>query len=288
LNDDSVDLIIVNTPTVTHFEYAEKALQANKHIVVEKAFTTTVEEAIHLKKLAIERGRVLSVYQNRRWDSDFRTVQQIVKKGTLGNIVQVTIAFDRFSTGPSPKEHKEIPSPGSGLVKDLGPHLIDQALVLFGMPDSVFADIAITRPFSKVDDYFEILLFYSTFRVRLLSSYYAKEPSPSYVVHGTNGSFLKSRGDVQEDRLLKGEKPFGDWCREPDTEKGLLHTEIDGKNTKELVDTLPGDYRIYFDELYQSLVSEKEVPVSADDGIRVMQIIEAAIISNQEKRMVNL
>ncbi len=288
LSDDTVDLIIVNTPTATHFEYAEKALQANKNVVVEKAFTTTVEEAVQLKNLALEKGRVLSVFQNRRWDSDFRTVRQIIESGVLGEIVQVTIAFDRYSPGPSPKVHKEIPSPGSGIVKDLGPHLIDQAIVLFGMPDSVFADIAITRPFSKVDDYFEILLFYPTFRVRLLSSYYVKEPLPSYVVHGTNGSFLKSRGDVQEQRLLKGEKPVGDWGREPDGEKGLLHIGIDGKNSKELVETLPGDYRIYYDELYHALVSEKEIPVSADDGIRVMQIIEAATISNQEMRTVNL
>jgi predicted dehydrogenase len=288
LDDDTIDLIVVNTPTATHFEYAEKALQANKHIVVEKAFTTTVDEAIQLKNLAFEKDRVLSVFQNRRWDSDFRTVQQIIEKGVLGDIVQVTIAFDRYSPGPSPKVHKEIPSPGSGIVKDLGPHLIDQVIVLFGMPDSVFADIAITRPFSKVDDYFEILLFYPTFRVRLLSSYYVKEPVPSYVVHGTTGSFLKSRGDLQEQRLLKGEKPIGDWSREPDSEKGLLHTEIDGRSSKELVETLPGDYRLYYDQLYRSLVSEKEVPVSADDGIRVMQIIEAAIMSNHDKRIVTL
>ncbi len=288
LSDDTVDLVIVNTPTATHFEYADKALQANKHVVVEKAFTTTVEEAVHLKNLAIEKGRILSVFQNRRWDSDFRTVKQVIESGVLGDIVQVTIAFDRFSPGPSPKKHKEIPSPGSGIVKDLGAHLIDQAIVLFGMPDSVFADITITRPFSKVDDYFEILLFYPTFRVRLLSSYYVKEPVPSYVIHGTTGTFLKSRGDVQEQRLLKGEKPIGDWSREPDTEKGLLHIERDGKSSKELIETLPGDYRIYFDQLYHALVSKKEVPVSADDGIRVMQIIEAAMLSNKEKRRVEL
>ncbi len=288
LDDDTVDLIIVNTPTTTHFEYAEKALQANKHVVVEKAFTTTVEEAVRLKNLAIEKGRVLSVFQNRRWDSDFRTVQQIIENGVLGDMVQVTIAFDRYSPGPSPKVHKEIPSPGSGIVKDLGPHLIDQALVLFGMPDAVFADIAITRPFSKVDDYFEILLFYPTFRVRLLSSYYVKEPLPSYVVHGTVGSFLKLRADVQEQKLLKGEKPLDDWGREPESEQGLLHTEIDGEEIKESVKTLRGDYRIYYDELYHALASKKEAPVSADDGIRVMQIIEAAITSNQEKRTVSV
>lgn len=230
LEDDTIDLIVVNTPTETHFEFAQKALQADKHIVVEKAFTTTVEEAVKLKDLSEAKGKLISVYQNRRWDSDFKTVKKIIEEGVLGELVQVSFSFDRYSPEMSTKLHKEIPGPGSGLVKDLGSHLIDQALFLFGMPEGVFADIAITRPDSKVDDYFEILLFYPTFRVRLLSSYYVKEPAPSYVVHGTNGSFLKSRGDVQEKELIAGLKPEGNkWGVEPVEEQGFLHTEVFGE-----------------------------------------------------------
>lgn len=152
LDDGDVELIIVNTPTYTHYEYAKKALLAGKDIVVEKAFTTTVAEAIELKKIAEEQNKKIAVFQNRRWDSDFKTVRSILDQGLLGEIIEGEIHFDRFNPSLSPKQHKEVPGPGAGILKDLGPHVIDQAVYLFGMPEELFADIRITRENSKVDD----------------------------------------------------------------------------------------------------------------------------------------
>ena len=226
LADDSIELVVVNTPTATHFEFTKKVLEAGKHAVVEKAFTTTVAEAMELKKLAEEKKRILSVFQNRRWDSDFKTVKKIIQEGWLGEIMEMEIHFDRFKDELSPKAHKETPLPGSGILNDLSPHLVDQALHLFGMPEAVFADLRITRPGSKVDDYFEILLYYPMLRVRLKAGYQVREAFPSYVVHGRKGSFLKSRGDMQEAMLLANAKPnLGDWGTEPASEQGLLHTK---------------------------------------------------------------
>ena len=288
LNDDSLDLVIVNTPTNTHFEYAKKSLLANKHIVVEKAFTTTVAEARELKTLAEQRGKVISVFQNRRWDSDFKTVQQVVRTGVLGELKEVSFSYDRFNPALSPKLHKETPGPGAGVVYDLAPHITDQALTLFGPPTHVFADIHVMRDASKVEDYFEILLYYPKMRVRLRATYFAREPVPSYMVHGATGSFLKTRADVQEADLQQGKKPGGsDWGTEPESEQGLLHTERDGKIIRERVKTLQGNYIDYYEGVYNSIVNNQKPPVTVDDGILVMQVIEAAFKSYREKKVVD-
>ncbi|MBX2967206.1 MAG: Gfo/Idh/MocA family oxidoreductase [Cyclobacteriaceae bacterium] len=296
LQDDTIDLVVVNTPTYTHYEFAKSALEAGKHVVVEKAFTATADEAEELKALAEKKNRKLSVFQNRRWDSDFKTVQQIVDKGVLGNPVEVSFSYDRYNPALSPKLHKEILRPGTGVVHDLGPHLIDQALVLFKMPLAVFADIAVTRPSSQVADYFEILLFYPSWRVRLRAGYFVREPAPSYMVHGTKGSFLKTRADVQETDLQAGKKPSKPgWGIEPKQEQGLLHTEIDaclpdrqGKVVRERIETLPGNYMEYYDGIYRSLVHDEQVPVTAEEGVRVMRIIDGAFKSYTEKRIIEI
>jgi len=288
LNAKGVDLVVVNTPTYTHFDYAKKVLEAGKHCVVEKAFTATAAEAEELKAIAQKKGVKLSVFQNRRWDSDFKTVKKIVNDGVLGEIVEATFAYDRYNATLSYKVHKETPSAGSGIVKDLSPHLVDQALYLFGMPEKVFADVMITRPTSQVDDYFEILLYYKNFRVRLHSGYYVREPVPSYVVYGKLGSFLKTRADLQEAKLQAGERPTKEGWSEPEGEKGLLHTEKDGKVVKEKVNTLPGNYYAYYDGVYEAIANGKDMPVTADDGVRVMRIIDAVYLSSKEGRIVKL
>jgi len=289
LENDEVDLIVVNTPTNTHYDYAKKALLAGKHSIIEKAFTTTVAEAEELKTIAEQKHLKLSVFQNRRWDSDFKTVQQIISKGLLGDIVEATICFDRYNTGLSKKAHKENPGPGAGIVYDLVPHLADQALVLFGMPRAVFADFMINRLESQVEDYFEVLLYYKTFRVRLMAGYFKRESAPSYQIHGTKGSFLKSRADVQETNLLRGMKPdAAGYGIEPIDEQGLLHTEKDGKIIRERIPTLSGNYMDYFDGVYQSITSGKPIPVNAEDGVRVMKIIEAAYLSHRERKVIDL
>ena len=289
LLEDDVDLVIVNTPTATHYEFAKKALLSGKHIVVEKAFTTTVAEAEELKQLAESKNLKLTVFQNRRWDSDFKTVKSIVSDGVLGDIVEAEFHFDRYNPVLSPKLHKETVNSGSGILKDLGPHLIDQALHLFGMPKSVFADIRITRNNSLVDDYIDILLFYTDFRVRLKAGFFVREPIPAYVIHGKKGSFLKQRGDLQEDALKLGEKPnITNWKSENQGNEGMLHTEINGTVIYKKVPTLLGNYYDYFEGVYQSISANSIEPVTAQDGINVMKIIEAAFESDTLKTTILL
>ena len=289
LKDDTVELVVVNTPSYSHYEYAKKALQAGKHVIVEKPFTATVAEAEELAALAEKQQKKLSVYQNRRYDSDFKTVKKIIEKGVLGDMVDAEIHYDRYSVDLSPKKHKEIPGPAVGIVYDLGSHLIDQALQLFGMPQAVFGDIATRRPVATVSDYFEILLYYPTFRVRLKSSYHVREPLPGFIMHGTIGSFLKTRADVQEILLQAGESPGKeDWGREPEREEGLLHTEKDGKQVREKVPTEPGNYGEYYEGIYQAIRHNKKLPVTAEDGINVIRIIEAVNESNQSSKVIRL
>ncbi|TAG14226.1 MAG: oxidoreductase [Sphingobacteriia bacterium] len=287
LQDEAVELVVVNTPTNTHYEFTKRALLAGKHVVVEKAFTTTVEEAIELKELAALKNLTLSVYQNRRWDSDYSTVKKIVADGLLGEIVEAAFHFDRYNENLSPKQHKEIPGPGAGLLNDLGPHLIDQALHLFGMPQAVFADIRTIRFISQVDDYFSILLYYTDKRVIVKSSILVKEAIPAFVVHGTKGSFLKVRGDIQEAALVANQLPIGEnWGEEPAAMRGLLNTTIDGKAIRENIPTLPGNYGAYYKLIYQAITNNTPPPVTPQDGINVMRIIEAARKSSGEGKRI--
>ena len=287
LLNDNIDLVIVNTPVATHFEYAKKALLAGKHTLVEKAFTATAAEAEELDKIAKEKGVRLAVFQNRRWDSDFKTVKDVVEKNLLGEIVEAEFHFDRYNPALSVKAHKETANNGAGILKDLGPHLIDQALFLFGMPNAVFADIRITRDNSVVDDYIDILLYYETLRVRLKAGFFVREMAPSFVVHGKNGSFLKPRGDVQEDDLKIGKRiNLTTWGTEPRSKEGLLHTEYEGKIIREFIPTMRGNYCGFFEKLYESITANQPEPVTAQDGVNVMKIIEAAIESNKLKKVI--
>ena len=286
---DDVDLVIVNTPVDTHYEYAKKVLLAGKHAVVEKAFTSTLAQAEELAAIAKEKGLKLAVFQNRRWDSDFKTIQKIINEGVLGELVEAEFHFDRYNPILSPKAHKETANDGAGILKDLGPHLIDQAVCLFGSPKSVFGDIRFTRENSLVDDWIDLLLIYEGFRVRLKASFFVREANPAYTIHGKKGSFLKPRGDVQEDELKIGKKPnLESWGTELEGFEGLLHTEIDGKPVREKIKTLQGNYFEYFNGVYEAVANNKPEPVTAQDGIKVMQIIEAAIASNAQQKTINL
>ena len=277
LSDAAIELVIVNTPNDTHFSFAKDCLEAGKHVVVEKPFTVRVEEAEILIALAKKNNKTLSVFHNRRWDSDFLTVQDVVKKKLLGHIVEAEFHFDRFKDELNPKAHKEVPGPGAGLLYDLGSHLIDQALQLFGMPKRIFADVSIIRPISKVEDYMELILFYHNLRVRLKASYLVKEMLPSYVLHGSNGSFVKPRANVQEANLKAGISPISkDWSEEPDDAKGLLHIGTHGDDTREYIPSLKGNYLTFYDGIYNAIRHDATLPVTAEEGMQVIEIIEAA------------
>jgi len=288
LADENIDLVIVNTPSITHFDYAKKALLAGKHVIVEKPFTSTVAEAEELIKIAGENNKLLSVFHNRRWDSDFLTVKKIIESKALGDIKEVEIHYDRFTPELSYKTHKETPTPGVGVVYDLGAHLIDTALQLFGIPVAVFADMMIMRQNSLVDDYFEIILYHATYRVRLKATMFAKAPQ-GFIIHCSKGSFIKSRSDVQETQLQKSKSPLdADYGFEKETEYGILHTEKDGIFVKEQIPSERGNYAGYYEGIYQSIMNKQPLPVTAASGKSVIEIIEKAYQSHTLKKVITL
>jgi scyllo-inositol 2-dehydrogenase (NADP+) len=289
LADDAVELVIVNTPNFTHYEYTKKSLLAAKHVIVEKPFTVTVDEGKELIELAEKQNKKLSVYQNRRYDSDYKTIKKIVEEKLLGDLAEAEFHFDRYSENLSSKVHKETPGAGTGALYDLGSHLIDQALQLFGMPESIFADIRIVRPISKVDDYFDLLLYYPQLRVRIKSSYLVREPLPGYILHGSKGSFIKPKTNIQEIMLQEGSIPDStDWGTEPESEKGLLHTEKNNEVVRKYITSERGNYGDYYNAIYEAIRNNKPVPVSAGDGLNVIKIIEAAYKSNNERKVVDI
>ncbi|MDE3214674.1 MAG: oxidoreductase, partial [Bacteroidota bacterium] len=183
----------------------------------------------------------------------------------------------------------EVPGPGSGSLYDLGSHLIDQALQLFGRPHKIFADLRISRPISRVVDYFEILCYYPDFRVRIQSSYSVREPLPGYIFHGLKGSFLKPKTNVQEEALTEGQHPGGpDWGTEPLSDRGLLHTERDGSVVREYLVSARGDYGQFYKEMYEAIRNGGPSPVSAAEGREVIELIEAAYLSNETSKVVEL
>ncbi|MCR5861000.1 Gfo/Idh/MocA family oxidoreductase [Flavobacterium sp. J372] len=289
LLQSDTELIVVNTPVATHFEYTKAALNAGKHVLVEKSFTTNAAEAQELDNLAKSRGLKLCVYQNRRWDSDFLTVKKVLDEGVLGDIVEAEIRFDRYNPVLSPKAHKEVAEPGAGILWDLGSHVIDQALQLFGFPEAVYGDLRKTRNNSLIDDDFSIVLYYPDKRIKLHAGFFVREAVPSYAIHGKNGSFLKERGDVQEDQLKVGVKPEDTaYGIEPEDKQGLLHTGIDGEAIRKKIMTERGNYMTLFNALHDALVNDKPVPVPANEGIMTMKIIDAVQYSSSERKIIDV
>ncbi|WP_276504377.1 Gfo/Idh/MocA family oxidoreductase [Terrimonas pollutisoli] len=287
--DESLQLIIVNTPVQTHFEYAKKALAAGKHVIVEKPFTVTSKEAEELVALAAENNVMLFVYQNRRYDGDYKMVKEVLENKLLGEIKEVEIRYDRYRPEISYKVHKETDLPGAGTTYDLGAHLIDQSLQLFGQPHSLFADMMAMRDGSPVDDYFEIILYYPSFRVRLKGTCFAKEPVPEYILNGAKGTFLQKRSDLQETQLLKGVTPtIETWCPAPEEPDGFLNIVADGKEIKEKRLSTPGNYMNYFTDIYKAIHKMTPNPVPGTDGVRIIHIIEAAKQSAKEGRIINV
>lgn len=289
LEDESIDLVVVNTPNITHFDFTKKCLEAGKHVVVEKPFTVTSAEAEMLIALAKKKNVKLSVFHNRRWDSDFLTVKKVIAQGVLGDIVEAELHYDRFDPELSYKTHKETPTEGVGSLYDLGSHIIDQALQLFGMPKGVFANLDTFRKDSKVADYFDVKFYYNSHYVTLKSSYFVREQLPAYSIHGTKGSFIKSKADIQETELQKDLKPtHANWGIEPESEKGILHILVNGEFKKSFVNTEQGNYMKYYENIADAILRNKPLAVTAEEATNVIKIIEVAMQSNAEKRVIDL
>ena len=231
----------------------------------------------------------LSVYQNRRYDGDYCSIRKVVKEKMLGELKEVEMRFDRYRPGFSGKQHKEGSLPGAGTLHDLGAHLIDQALQLFGWPQSVFSDIRTLRGDVVTNDYFEILLYYPDLRVRIRSTVLARESYYAYILHGTMGSFLQHRSDLQEEQLLAGKIPtIESWCSPSPFPDGFLHTEINGELIQKKTTSAPGNYMGYYDDVFSALTGKGKNPVPAFEAVQTMKIIDAAIRSHEEKQLISL
>lgn len=282
-----IDLIVIPTPNDTHFPLAKAALEAGKHVVVDKPFTVTLSQARELDVLAKRANLVLSVFHNRRWDSDFLTVRKLIADGTLGDVAYFESHFDRYR--PQVRDRwREQAGPGSGIWYDLAPHLLDQALVLFGLPVSLTVDLAQLRPGAQSTDYFHAQLHYPQRRVVLHGTMLAAAESARYIVHGTRGSYVKFGLDPQEDRLKAGERlPQEDWGY--DMRDGVLTTVTSGDERHEqTLLTVPGNYPAYYAGIRDALTGNGDNPVPASQAITVMELIELGLESAKHRATLSL
>jgi predicted dehydrogenase len=276
----SVDLAVICTPNDTHVPIATMALRAGKHVVVDKPLAPTLEEARELASLAQRLDRVLAVFQNRRWDGDFLALSDLLERSALGNVAHFESHFDRYR--PVVRDRwRERPGLGSGLWYDLGPHLVDQALQLFGLPNRVVASMADQRTGAQSNDWAHAVLEYSRLRVILHTSVLAAAPPPRFVVHGEAGSWIKYGLDAQERQLAAGLTPGGDE-EAPGAERAVL---VDGATGEETASPIPrGDYRQFYERLRDALQGAGSNPVPAEQALPVMAVVEAAIKSAAEGR----
>jgi scyllo-inositol 2-dehydrogenase (NADP+) len=286
LAEEAVELVVVAAPNAVHAELAAAALRAGRHVVVDKPFTLSTADADRLIALAEAEGRLLSVFHNRRWDGDFLTVRRLLQAGPLGEVSSFVSRYDRFR--PAPKGGwKEEAVPGSGILWDLGPHLIDQALVLFGLPETVSADLAVQRPGVEAVDWVHLVLDYGRLRVVLHASMEVRDPGPRFEVHGDRGSFVKWGMDLQETAMRGGARP-GDpgWGSEPPERHGILMTEVAGLELRGRLASAPGAYEAFYAAMAAAIGGDGAVPVPAAEARDTVLVIERALASAREGRVV--
>ncbi len=289
MNDPAIDLVLVGTPNTSHLPLSKQALLAGKHVLVEKPFTVTREEANELIALAKQQNKVLTVHHNRRFDSGHNTVKKVIASGKLGHLVEYEVHYDRFRRELRPNAWREKPLPGSGILYDLGAHLIDGALELFGKPQEVTCILLTQRPGLEVEDNFEIVLTYPAgLKVTLKGAMLVKVPGPTYVLYGDHGTFIKYGMDVQEAELKKGGRPdtSPNWGIEPESIWGKLTYEQDGKDITETVKSEEGHYEDLFQNMYEAITEGKELIVKPEQARDTIRVIELCFQSSSEKRTV--
>lgn len=285
LHDEEIELVVNATPNSSHFDLARQSLLAGKHVVVDKPFTTSSGQARELFDLAHHHNRLITVFQNRRWDGDFLTVRKLLDNKVLGRLVEYESHFDRYRPLPRQGAWREEAGEGSGLLFDLGPHLIDQAQVLFGLPRMITADIRIQRENGKADDNFELLLHYDNLKVTLKAGMLVREPGPRFILHGTEGTFVKYGLDPQEETLKSGATPLEpNWGKEPESLWGKLNTQSGGLHVEKQVETIAGCYQAFYQNIVDAIAGHAEVAVKPDQAMNTIRIIELAIKSNEQKR----
>lgn len=284
---DSIQLVVIATPNTSHFDLARQCLLTGRHVVVDKPFATTYAEAAELVALADKCGRLLSVYQSRRFDGDFKSVRNLISSEAFGRIVLFESHYDRYRLQLRPGAWREQAGAGNGVWFDLGPHLIDQALTLFGPPEAVCADVRIERDGAVVDDAFDVTLLYPRLRVQLRGTMLASKLGPHFVIHGTKGSYVKYGLDPQENALKQGEIPGGPaWGKEPQEAWGTL-SHVDGdKITERPIPTEPGDYRGYYENVRDAILGKTALAVTPQAALSVMRVLELAQQSSRERRVI--
>ena len=279
-----LDLVVISTPPSTHFELAQQALAADKHVVVDKPFVATSDQARQLVELARQRQHLLSVYQNRRWDGDFLTVQQLLAGGELGRLVTMESRFDRFHPGVRPKKWQEKNLPGNGILFDLGSHVVDQALIQFGVPEAIFADVRYERDVTDINDAFTIDFFYPRLRVRVGATLLACAARPRFVLHGTLGSYVKYGVDPQEPAMKAGATLGGPhWGEEPESAWGTLTTSPQGAPLERKIPTVPGDYRKYYENVRDAILGIAPLAAPGEHGWRTIRLMELALESSAQR-----
>jgi len=279
-----IRLMVIATPNETHYSFARQCLEAGRDVVVDKPFTTTLEEAISLVQIAKKAGRLLTVYQNRRYDGDFQAIRKLAEEGTLGRIVRFETSYDRYRPQLKPGAWRETQQPGSGILFDIAPHLIDHALVLFGLPETVTADVRIERENGVADDAFDITLHYSnSLRAVLRSSILAAAPRPRFIVLGTQGSFVKQSFDPQENNLRHGNIPVNtSWGYEPEENWGVLTIPTGDAFEHQRIPSASCDYRDYYANVRDALLGLAELAVTPEWSLDVMRLLELARASSHK------
>lgn len=286
LDDASIALVVVATPNDTHADIALKALERGKHVVIDKPFALNVADARALIAAAEKAGKVVTAFQNRRWDADFLTVRQVIDSGELGELVQFESHYSRYR--PQVQDRwGERAAPGTGNWFNLGSHTVDQALCLFGRPQGVTADFAIQRRAGEANDYFHVLLRYANLRVILHGSTLASWEAPRFVLHGTEASFVKYGLDTQEPALRAGDRPVHDgWGVDP--RRGELVIRRGDEVERREVANLRGDYPHYYRMLRDAINGVGPSPVPVEQALATTELLEAAIRSAEERREITL
>jgi len=285
-----IRLVVIATPNDSHFLLAQQCLADGRDVLVDKPFTTTLEEAIALVQFAKQQGRVLTVYQNRRYDGDFQAIVQLVSMGALGRIVRFETNYDRFRPQLRLGAWRERSGTGTGIFFDIGPHLIDHALLLFGLPEALTADIRVEREGAVADDAFDLAFHYPAgLRADLRSSILAAAPRPRFTLHGTQGAFVKQTVDPQESNLRRGYIPTDTaWGAEPEQNWGLLTLSENGTLTQRRVPSANCDYRDFYGNLRDAILGKAKLAVTPEWALDVMRLLELARQSSNERRTVYL
>lgn len=279
LNGDE-KLIVVATPNDTHFDFVKRSLEAGKHVVVDKPITPTLEEARELSNIAKKAGVTLTVFHNRRFDGDFLTIKDLINKGDLGKLAYFESNFNRFRPEVNKQNWRETTSVAGGVFFDLAPHLLDQAIALFGLPEKAYADIIKAREGAQNDDTFHVVLKYEKFRAHLNAQTVYAANFARFIVNGAKGSFSKFGMDPQEARLKQRPVYTKDTGDDIECHYGVLKSESDERTLK----TKSGDYLSFYQGVARAIQTGEETPVTIDSALKTMEMMEALLVSAKEGR----